>query len=146
MMLTPCVVSTFFMLPKEMAVSRYERGSFVPDYLYDHIDLLIVDEAGQVLPEVAGASFALAKRALVIGDTLQIEPIWSVKPQMDIGNLVEAGVMDSTHVQADYNRIAEPGKDGCLRQRHGDRATGQPVPLRQGPGARHVSLRAPALL
>lgn len=32
------------------------------DYLYDFIDLLIVDEAGQVSPEVAGAGFSLAKK------------------------------------------------------------------------------------
>lgn len=43
-------------------------GSYRTEYLFNHIDLLIVDEAGQVLPEVAGPSFALAKRALVIAD------------------------------------------------------------------------------
>lgn len=115
MMLTPCVVSTFYMLPKELKVSRYERDSniFVPDYLYDFIDLLIVDEAGQVLPEVAGASFSLAKRALVIGDTLQIEPIWSMTPQVDIGNLIKANVMGHADVQANYNRITELGKSAA---------------------------------
>lgn len=113
MMLTPCVVSTFFMLPKEFAVSRYERGEFVPDYLYDFIDLLIVDEAGQVLPEVAGASFALAKQALVIGDTLQIEPIWSMGPLVDIGNLIKSDVMGQEDVQSNYNRIAELGKSAA---------------------------------
>ena len=117
MMLTPCVVSTFFMLPKEFKVSRYERGNFVPDYLYDYIDLLIVDEAGQVLPEVAGASFSLAKRALVIGDTLQIEPIWSATTQADIGNLVKAEVMGHTNIQANYNRIAESQNWECLLRR-----------------------------
>ncbi|WP_310614508.1 AAA domain-containing protein [Limnohabitans sp.] len=113
MMLTPCVVSTFFMLPKEFSVSRYERGNFVPDYLYDYIDLLIVDEAGQVLPEVAGASFSLAKRALVIGDTLQIEPIWSATPQVDIANLIKAEVMGHTNIRTTYNRIAELGKSAA---------------------------------
>lgn len=113
MMLTPCVVSTFFMLPKEFAVSRYERGEFVPDYLYDFIDLLIVDEAGQVLPEVAGASFSLAKRALVIGDTLQIEPIWGMTPLVDIGNLIKADVMGDADIQAHYNRISELGKSAA---------------------------------
>lgn len=115
MMLTPCVVSTFFMLPKEFKVSRYERGNneYVDDYLYDFIDLLIVDEAGQVLPEVAGASFSLAKRALVIGDTLQIEPIWSMTTQVDIGNLVKADVMGLTNVRENYNRIAELGKSAA---------------------------------
>lgn len=113
MMLTPCMVSTFFMLPKEFAVSRYERGEFVPDYLYDFIDLLIVDEAGQVLPEVAGASFSLARRALVIGDTLQIEPIWSMKPLVDIANLIKSNVMGHEDVRFDYNRISELGKSAA---------------------------------
>lgn len=110
MKLTPCVVSTFFMLPKGMLTSRYNNGSYVPDYLYDFIDLLIVDEAGQVLPEVAGASFSLAKRAMVIGDTRQIEPIWSVKVHVDIGNLISVGVMDDRNIQKDYERIADLGK------------------------------------
>ncbi|MGO0790735.1 DEAD/DEAH box helicase [Herbaspirillum seropedicae] len=113
MMLTPCVVSTFFMLPKEFAVSRYERGAYVPDYLYDFIDLLIVDEAGQVLPEVAGASFSLARKALVIGDTLQIEPIWSLGPLVDIGNLIKSNVMGYDDVRVNYNRIAESGKSAA---------------------------------
>lgn len=110
MMLTPCAVSTFFMLPKEMLGSRYDRGEYVPDYLYDFVDLLIVDEAGQVLPEVAGASFALAKRALVIGDTLQIEPIWGIKAHVDIGNLMSAGVIDGGDLRKEYERIGNLGK------------------------------------
>jgi hypothetical protein len=55
--------------------------------------LLIVDEAGQVLPEVAAASFALAKKALVIGDTEQIAPIWNSLPRIDIGNMVEENIL-----------------------------------------------------
>lgn len=110
MMLTPCVVSTFFMLPKEMLASRYDKGAFVSDYLYDFVDLLIVDEAGQVLPEVAGASFSLAKRAMVIGDTLQIEPIWNIKPHVDIGNLLTAGVMNDNDIRNDYKKIISLGK------------------------------------
>jgi AAA domain len=109
MMLTPCIVSTFFMLPKEFSVQKHERGQFIPDYLYDFIDLLIVDEAGQVLPEVAGASFSLAKRALVIGDRLQIEPIWNINEQVDIGNLMISNLLGPANVKTNYNRISELG-------------------------------------
>ncbi len=87
MMLTPCAVATFASLPGKLSYSRREEGKFTSEYLVNFIDLLIVDEAGQVLPEVAGASFALARRALVIGDTQQIEPISSVPRPVDIGNL-----------------------------------------------------------
>jgi hypothetical protein len=110
LMLTPCAVSTFFMLPSEMKVSRYEKGDFLDDYLYEFVDLLIVDEAGQVLPEVAGASFSLAQKALVIGDTLQLEPIWSIPRNVDIGNLISTGILPKTKYADEFNRLTKLGK------------------------------------
>ncbi|QPM90835.1 hypothetical protein PSAL_020770 [Pseudooceanicola algae] len=107
MMLTPCAVATFASLPGKLACSRFQDGKFAKDSLYNFIDLLIVDEAGQVLPEVAGASFALAKRALVIGDTQQIEPISAVPGPVDIGNLKDNGLVDGEEVpdQVDVSGI-----------------------------------------
>ncbi|MDX8530082.1 AAA domain-containing protein [Mesorhizobium sp. VK25A] len=93
MMLTPCAVSTFATLPRKMTCRDNASGSYRTEYLFNHIDLLIVDEAGQVLPEVAGPSFALAKRALVIGDIQQIEPISTLTAAVDTGNLIEAGLL-----------------------------------------------------
>lgn len=80
--LTPCFVTTLYMLPSFF--SAWE-GKTLP--LYEYIDMLIIDEAGQVVPEVAGASFALAKKAIIVGDTLQIQPVWSIPTTVDIGNL-----------------------------------------------------------
>jgi len=80
--LTPCMVSTIFMVPR--FYSAYE-GAPLP--LLETIDLLIVDEAGQVSPEVAGAVFSLAKKAVVVGDTLQIQPVWSISEKVDRGNV-----------------------------------------------------------
>jgi hypothetical protein len=78
------------MLPHHMLIREHVSGKkYDNGYLYNFADLLIVDEAGQVLPEVAAASFALAKKALVIGDTEQIAPIWNSLPCIDIGNMVE---------------------------------------------------------
>ncbi|TCJ14923.1 phospholipase [Parasulfuritortus cantonensis] len=109
MMLTPCVVSTFFMLPTHLKCRRREGEGFTDEYLYDFADLLIVDEAGQVLPEVAGASFALAKRALVIGDTLQIEPIWAMPGPVDVGNLISAEIMSPASPRTEFERLRELG-------------------------------------
>lgn len=94
MKLTPCVVTTCYMLPHHMKTSEFAgKGKpFDKSYFYNFADLLIVDEAGQVLPEVAAASFALAKKALVIGDTEQIAPIWNSLPSIDIGNMVEENI------------------------------------------------------
>lgn len=80
--LTPCIVSTFYMIPSFFTAWR---GNSLP--LYDFIDLLIIDEAGQAPPEIAGAAFSLAKKSIVVGDTLQIEPVWSINECVDVGNL-----------------------------------------------------------
>ncbi|MBI6882793.1 AAA domain-containing protein [Pseudomonas putida] len=106
MMLTPCAVSTFYMLPGELRYLQHQT----PGHLFNFIDLLIVDEAGQVLPEVAGASFALAKKALVIGDTKQIEPIWSIPRSVDIGNLIHHGGLPESFIEGDLKYLEGLGK------------------------------------
>lgn len=81
-MLFPCFVTTMHSGP---GFFDYFNGQPVP--LDSFIDLLVVDEAGQVSPEVSGAMFALAKQALVVGDVKQIEPLWSVPEPVDEGNV-----------------------------------------------------------
>ncbi|MGF6758018.1 AAA domain-containing protein [Paraburkholderia sp. GAS42] len=110
MMITPCAVSTFAMLPAQLLSYVRGDGKFDADYLYDFVDLLIVDEAGQVLPEIAGASFALARKALVIGDTRQIEPIWSVPRRVDFGNLMNLGLLEGGSNSVTYEDLARTGK------------------------------------
>ncbi len=89
-MLTPCMVATFYQAPK--AFDYYDQSAARSMPLFETIDLLIVDEAGQVSPEVGAATFALAKRALVVGDTHQIEPVWGIPRSVDTANLREAGI------------------------------------------------------
>lgn len=107
MKLTPCIVSTFYILPNHF---HYVGAGLITDYLYNFADLLIVDEAGQVLPEVAGAAFSLSKKALVIGDTLQIEPIWNIPAKVDIGNLLEAKIIDDSNIELQYETLTQLGK------------------------------------
>ncbi len=109
MMLTPCAVATFASLPGKMTYAHKSDGAWKTGHLLAFIDLLIVDEAGQVLPEVAAPSFALAKRALVIGDTQQIEPISSISTAVDIGNLQSAGFLNDTYTQADLDVVSRTG-------------------------------------
>lgn len=85
-MLSPCLVMTFFMLPANF-------GRYKGKYLYDFIDLLIVDEAGQVSPEIGAASFLLAKKAVVVGDIHQIEPVWGVSRELDMSLAIDRGVV-----------------------------------------------------
>jgi len=118
MKLTPCVVMTCYMLPRHLVISEHVGGAkkFEPGYLYNFADLLIVDEAGQVLPEVAAASFALAKKALVIGDTEQIAPIWNSLPGIDIGNMVEENILPGgtqEELMDAYAVICDSGKSAA---------------------------------
>lgn len=104
-MLTPCFVSTFYMAPKFFTYSKYlgkdDQGKSQFDYepLLDFVDNLIVDEAGQVPPEAGVATLALAKRAIIVGDVKQIEPVWNITPKIDLGNLKQEGLI------ADYNDL-----------------------------------------
>lgn len=91
-MLTPCFVSTFYTAPRFFTYSKFVAKTtsgtvYENPPLQAFIDLLIVDEAGQVSPEVGAATFALARRSLVVGDTLQIEPVWNVPKKVDYANL-----------------------------------------------------------
>jgi hypothetical protein len=81
-MLLPCFVTTMHSGP-----GFFDFYTGQPDPLDSFIDLLVVDEAGQVSPEVSGAMFALARQALVVGDVKQIEPVWSVPEPVDEGNV-----------------------------------------------------------
>lgn len=108
MMLTPCIVSTLHSLPSHMTHSVFEgEGQFRIEYLVNEIDLLIIDEAGQVSPEVAGASLALARRALVIGDVHQIPPVATQLKSVDVGNLSHQGLLTSL---SDYDALRETGR------------------------------------
>lgn len=75
LMLAPCVVGTAHSLPR--FVSTFDT------HAWGAADLLIIDEAGQAAPEIVSASLALARRALVVGDTRQLDPVWSYTPTSD---------------------------------------------------------------
>ncbi|WYQ42313.1 AAA domain-containing protein [Bacillus sp. FSL W7-1321] len=90
-MLAPCFVMTFYQLPRLLLA--YDNGK--EHFLYNYIDLLIVDEAGQVTPEIAACSFSLAKRAVVVGDVYQIEPVWNMNETLDMSLALSNDVITS---------------------------------------------------
>lgn len=103
-LITPCMVMTFYMLPKNFEI--WKQNEKVADYLYNHIDLLIVDEAGQTSPEIAAPSFALAKRAIVVGDEQQIPPVWGTHRALDLTLAIHNGVINNEN---DFNILIESG-------------------------------------
>lgn len=81
------MVSTLHMLPKHLCGWKAGKGGFRAEPLFDFVDLLIIDEAGQVAPEIAAPVTALAKSILVIGDTQQIEPVQTLPKAIDKANM-----------------------------------------------------------
>lgn len=69
-MLAPVIVATVYTLPGILDE-------------FEFADLLIFDESGQASPEIGAASFAYAKRAIVVGDTYQLKPVWNVVKEAD---------------------------------------------------------------
>jgi GTPase SAR1 family protein len=103
-MVSPCMVMTFFMLPKQfLAYNSNDKSHY---YLYNYIDLLIVDEAGQISPEIAAPSFSLAKKAVVVGDEQQIPPVWGTVRALDIAMAMSNNVIGS---KDEYSIIEENG-------------------------------------
>ena len=108
--LTPCLVSTLHMAPRFF--SAWENRQPAP--LYAFIDLLIIDEAGQVSPDVAGATFALARKALVVGDVEQIEPVWTVTGPVDEGNLRRSKVAETVAELEAFARTDKSAASGSV--------------------------------
>ena len=104
-MLTPCFVATLYTAPTHFLFSQFqgenEEGKPIFEYLplFNFLDLLIIDEAGQVTPEVSIPIFSLAQKAIVVGDLKQIEPIWSIPLKIDFGNLRNQNIVaDQSHI------------------------------------------------
>lgn len=84
--LAPCFISTVFMLPNFFSKKKQP--------FYNLIDLLIVDEAGQVNSFQVAPSLALAKKAFIVGDIKQLDPIANIPMAIDIGNAIRYKVID----------------------------------------------------
>jgi len=76
-MLAPVFVVTAYSAPRLMR-RHLTMGGDAPPYLFGEADLLIIDEAGQVTPEIGASTFLFAKRAIVVGDVEQLEPVWNL--------------------------------------------------------------------
>jgi hypothetical protein len=125
-MLFPCFVSTFYMAPKYFQKLKFAgkdaagKNKWDGDPLVSAIDYLIVDESGQVTPEVGAATFSLAKKAVVVGDTLQIDPVWSVTKLVDKANYYKhdlAQIDDDYFAASDLSFLCSTGSVMKLAQK-----------------------------
>jgi len=106
--IVPVIVATLHRLPKVLSHWDVARQAELP--LFNVLDSLIIDEAGQSAPDVAAASLALTKRAVMFGDRAQLEPVWSVSEREDIGNRIASGLL--TKQQANGHKGSQFGATG----------------------------------
>ena len=103
-MLSPCMVMTCYMLPKQFwAYNNNEKCHY---NMHDYADLLIVDEAGQISVEIGAVTFAFARKAIVVGDERQIPPVWSVRKALDISMAIKNGVIE---ISEQYEKLEKMG-------------------------------------
>jgi len=93
--LMPCFVSPVHLLPSFFTAYKRRRGTWQSLPLFDFVDYLLVDGGDRLLPEQSAAAFLLSKRALVMGDSRQSEPVWRVPPGLDRANLNQFGLLES---------------------------------------------------
>lgn len=110
MMLVPCLSVTCAALPGLFCIQQSEQKQ----YAFNGIDLLIVNDAGETVPEKAGASFALAKKALVIGDSLQASPTPLISRLSDISNLQQYELISTSQAEQEFLRLSNQGKTASL--------------------------------
>lgn len=110
-MLTPCLITTLHSLPKAMRFAQPTEK-----VLYDFIDVLIMDESGQVAPHLGAPAFSLAKRAVVVGDIFQLEPIINLSIGVDQANGAKEGLSDFwVEGQPEDYRAIVAGDSGCIQ-------------------------------
>jgi len=89
-MVAPVVVATCHTLPK--LLFDYDKQEKVNHPRFGYADLLIVDEAGQANPPLIAGLFGLARKALVVGDVEQLEPVLKLLESEDDMLLRSAGL------------------------------------------------------
>ena len=117
----PCLAGTLYMIPRffsyERPISRGTQKSnalekeWEIDVIFSNIvDILIMDESSQVSPEIPLPLFAYSKKALIVGDEKQIDPIPGISTSLEKLNrarfaLGDPDFISSCHSVVDGNLI-----------------------------------------
>ncbi|QJE02568.1 hypothetical protein HH212_23200 [Massilia forsythiae] len=89
--IAPHLWATFFMVVPVVSSTFASFARCFKDLGEGQLGLLLVDEAGQAVPAHALGAFWRSRRALVVGDPLQVEPVIRMDAQLDLAILAHHG-------------------------------------------------------
>ena len=89
--MAPHLWATFFLAIPVVSSTFASISRCFCDLGEGQIGLLLVDEAGQAVPSHALGALWRSKRALIVGDPLQVEPVIKMNRQLDLGMLTYHG-------------------------------------------------------
>lgn len=83
--------TTLHSAPK--VLSEISNGALRP--YWEFFSLVIVDESGQVTPDIGITASHFGEKLVSLGDHMQIEPIWNLSASTDSGNALQAGLIQN---------------------------------------------------
>ncbi|MGI6783535.1 MAG: DEAD/DEAH box helicase [Aminivibrio sp.] len=97
--LAPHLWSTFFLIVPVVSTTFASVGGMLSGLGKESLGWLLVDEAGQALPQASVGALARCRRAVVVGDPLQIEPIVTL-PEVLTEKICEQFKIDANNFNA----------------------------------------------